>query len=323
MQTDSTYLRHTYSGFGPSQAFDVVSGGRFEHRLLSSKLANMVHQRLTLGDIVIETGCYDFPVIANGCMPRNSVCIGLMADGAEITRVNTASIHADEIQIYPRGAELLYHAAGTSRWINFNVPEGRLQKVATVRRGRPLKLPTRSAASVPLKRGGRAALALLVDDAMSLARSLEPDGMAPDLAREMSDAMVDAYASALCDAQIPTTASTSSTADRHHRLILACERLAMSSDETDLALVQVAERSGYSLRSLQLIFRRSVGMTPGRWFMNIRLNGALRDLLTPTEDCSVTDVARKWGFHHLSRFAYHYRTMFGELPSETLRRARP
>jgi AraC-like DNA-binding protein len=62
-------------------------------------------------------------------------------------------------------------------------------------------------------------------------------------------------------------------------------------------------------------------MPPGRWFMNIRLNGALRDLLMTTPECRVADVAARWGFRHLPRFAEQYRRAFGELPSQTLSRA--
>ena len=36
-------------------------------------------------------------------------------------------------------------------------------------------------------------------------------------------------------------------------------------------------------------------------------------------DTRVGDVAAKWGFWHLGRFAGDYKAMFGELPSETVR----
>lgn len=36
----------------------------------------------------------------------------------------------------------------------------------------------------------------------------------------------------------------------------------------------------------------------------------------------MTQVAYRWGFNHLSRFAADYRRLFGEVPSQTLRRRR-
>jgi AraC family ethanolamine operon transcriptional activator len=45
-------------------------------------------------------------------------------------------------------------------------------------------------------------------------------------------------------------------------------------------------------------------------------------LISPPSSETVTEVAFRWGFWHLSRFAREYRSMFGESPSETLRRRR-
>ncbi|WP_087753514.1 AraC family transcriptional regulator [Paraburkholderia caledonica] len=321
MSFPSSFLKHTYSGFEPSQAFDIVYGGSFEHRLLSSKRANMEHERLTLGEVRLETGCYDFPVVARGSMPRNAMCIGFMAEGSDVTRYNTVAIGQEDVQIYPAGVELLYHALGASRWVNFTVPEEHLQETALARAGRPLELPEFAAISVRLRPGGRAMLTCLANDALGIAKSLEPaGGMAPEFASEMSRSLVAGYVDALVDAT-PMGQSDSSLAERrHHHLILACERLIVSGEEADIALAEIARRSGYSLRSLELIFRRSVGMTPGRWFMNVRLNGALRDLLVAGPTCTVAEVASRWGFRHMSRFSEQYRKAFGELPSCTLRR---
>ncbi len=323
MSFQPAYRRHVYVGLEPSQAFDVVYGGSFEHRLLSPSLAAMEHQRLTLGDVRLETGRYDFPIIAQGRMPTNVVCIGFMAEGGDVTRYNTASIGADEIQIYPAGVELLYHAAGSSRWVNFIVPEERLQEAAFAQTGRLLELSRLAAYSVRLRTGGRLALTYLTDDAMNIARRLQPvGGMTCDLAVEIGESLLAAYVNALIDAATIRNAKRLSTERRHYYLITACERLVLSGSETDVGLAEIARRSGYSLRSLELIFRRGVGMTPGRWFMTARLNGALRDLLTCDQSCTVSDVALKWGFQHMSRFAQYYRKAFGELPSDTLNRPR-
>ena len=37
------------------------------------------------------------------------------------------------------------------------------------------------------------------------------------------------------------------------------------------------------------------------------------------DNSSVTQIAARWGFGHLGRFAAGYRKSFGEHPSETLR----
>jgi transcriptional regulator GlxA family with amidase domain len=53
----------------------------------------------------------------------------------------------------------------------------------------------------------------------------------------------------------------------------------------------------------------------------IRLEHVNAELMAGGSSNSVTDVAIKWGFVHLGRFAQMYRDRYGELPSETLRRA--
>jgi len=49
------------------------------------------------------------------------------------------------------------------------------------------------------------------------------------------------------------------------------------------------------------------------------VRAVLRDADTPP--ASVEEVARRYGFSELGRFAAIYRTVFGEIPSMTLRRA--
>ena len=321
MQALANYQQLTYSGLDPAQAFDVVYGAHFEHRLLSPGRTTLTHQRLALDGLRLETGAYDCAVVARGAMPRDVVCIGMMADGAEATRCNIAPICPDQIQIYPQGVDLLYHASAASRWITFSIPQARLQQVAMARTGRPLRLPQGDFVSVQLARGRRGRLIRLADDALAIGRALGPSGIGAELAAQMSCALLHGYVEALHEAAFDGR-SRRSAARQHLHLVLACEQLTMSGDELELGLEQIARRSGYSRRALELIVNRSVGMPPGRWFMNLRLNGALRELLAPAADCCVAGVAARWGFRHLPRFAERYRRAFGELPSRTLARAR-
>ncbi|WP_236901240.1 AraC family transcriptional regulator [Cupriavidus necator] len=322
MTASSAYFLHTYSGFEPLQAFDIVYGGHFEHRLLRAGNTTMEHQRLQLGEVRLESGCYDFPVIAQGSMPDDALCIGFVLNGHDTTRYNLTDIAADDIQLYPGGVELLYHARRASRWINFTTTETLLQQTALQRRGRPLPLRGGAAHSITLPAGRRGYLGRVAMDAFALARSLaSTGGIGEALERDMSASLLGCYVDALSDAG-HALCPHDTAVGRHQHLIRACERLLVEGGDADIALGEIARRSGYSHRALQLIFRRSVGMTPGRWFLGVRLNGALRDLITAPASCTVSEVATRWGFHHYARFSAQYRDAFGELPSRTLQRNR-
>lgn len=90
-------------------------------------------------------------------------------------------------------------------------------------------------------------------------------------------------------------------------------------------LVTVAELVdviGVSRRTLQYCFQDVLNTNPVQYLRGIRLNGARRELRNGNPHTThVQDIAARWGFWHLSHFSSDYRTMFGELPSETLRKA--
>jgi AraC-like DNA-binding protein len=82
-------------------------------------------------------------------------------------------------------------------------------------------------------------------------------------------------------------------------------------------LVAVA---GVSARTLFTGFQRFRGTSPMKHLQQVRLDRARRDLETAPPGCTVTEVALRWGFTQLGRFAIGYRRRFGESPSQTLRR---
>jgi AraC-like DNA-binding protein len=73
--------------------------------------------------------------------------------------------------------------------------------------------------------------------------------------------------------------------------------------------------------TLENSFKKITGLTPHTFFLRRRLNRARTALLGADRgDGRVTDIAMELGFNELGRFAVRYRQMFGESPSETLRR---
>ncbi|GAA2345995.1 AraC family transcriptional regulator [Streptomyces violaceusniger] len=97
------------------------------------------------------------------------------------------------------------------------------------------------------------------------------------------------------------------------RVVDALER----APEEPWSLPQMAQVAAVSTRRLQQGFREHLGMSPSVYLRTLRLDRVHRDLLAGAD--SVTDVAYRWGFTHLGRFAVAYRERFGQAPSETLR----
>lgn len=87
-----------------------------------------------------------------------------------------------------------------------------------------------------------------------------------------------------------------------------------------LTIERLAEFSGVSASTLFSGFRNCHGVSPMAWVRQLRLE-RVRDELrgAAAEPVSVTDVALKWGFAHLGRFAMEYKRAFGESPSVSLR----
>jgi AraC family ethanolamine operon transcriptional activator len=74
-------------------------------------------------------------------------------------------------------------------------------------------------------------------------------------------------------------------------------------------------------RTLNEIFRRDVGMSPGAFVKGSRLYGTHRDLWRAYPSrVRIADVANAWGFWHMGQFAADYRKLFGEMPRATLKR---
>lgn len=109
---------------------------------------------------------------------------------------------------------------------------------------------------------------------------------------------------------------TTSTRNPSERVREAAKYLREHAHD-EISVADVAVAMGMSVRSLQIGFQREAGITPMDFLRNARLDQAHRDLTLGAG--SVSDIANRWHFHHVGRFASLYRARFGAPPSATLR----
>jgi AraC-like DNA-binding protein len=104
------------------------------------------------------------------------------------------------------------------------------------------------------------------------------------------------------------------------RVAGAAEELLRARIDDPPSLRELCELLGAPERTLHYAFQEAFGMAPKAYLRALRLSAAFRRLRLGKGP--VTEVATDLGLFHFGRFANEYRAMFGEPPSETLRRAR-
>ena len=88
--------------------------------------------------------------------------------------------------------------------------------------------------------------------------------------------------------------------------------------QTDISLADIATAADTTPGSLRYMFRRHRDCTPMEYVRTVRMNHAHRDI----EDdfggtATVDDIAHRWGFGNVDRFADEYRRTYGHSPRQT------
>jgi AraC-like DNA-binding protein len=109
---------------------------------------------------------------------------------------------------------------------------------------------------------------------------------------------------------------------RQRTIIARFEEFLEIRREQPVYLIDICKAVGVSERTLRAACQEQFGLSPTRYLWLRRMYLARRRLAaTQARPASVTEVAMANGFWELGRFATEYRSLFGETPSMTLRRA--
>jgi AraC family ethanolamine operon transcriptional activator len=90
--------------------------------------------------------------------------------------------------------------------------------------------------------------------------------------------------------------------------------------EASISLMSLCQALYTSERPLTYGFREVYGSSPMAYLKTLRLY-AVRTQLQQAEatTTAIAEIAKRFGFRSLGHFSRDYKTMFGELPSETLK----
>jgi AraC family ethanolamine operon transcriptional activator len=119
----------------------------------------------------------------------------------------------------------------------------------------------------------------------------------------------------LSDSRIPTL--------QRYQMIKAMEDFLMTHIDRPLTLKDLYAAVKTSPRALSYGVQDLFAMSPMDYFKVKRLNGVRQSLKTCDPHlATVSGIAARWGFWSMGHFARDYKRLFGELPSETLKKRR-
>ena len=90
-------------------------------------------------------------------------------------------------------------------------------------------------------------------------------------------------------------------------------RLMEAHVDRPLTISAIARRTGVTARTLEIIFSKSIGETPGAYYLRLRLNAARR-LVLDTQ-VRMAEIAARTGFASAASFSRAFSQAFGEAPA--------
>lgn len=166
--------------------------------------------------------------------------------------------------------------------------------------------------------GSRSVIELSPDRATLLNRFLEGVGQNLSAGQIDGKRATDLLVSLLCQT-LP---------DKPHRRLSSRERYSLARkaqelmhEHAALTVTDICRHLFLSESTLRRLFRDFFGVSPAHYNALLRLNRVRTELkVHPFQKGIVSSVATRHGFWHMGRFGAHYKRLFGESPTATLKK---
>jgi AraC family ethanolamine operon transcriptional activator len=289
---------------------EAVRGSGLDHRQLDRGAFQGRISRHQCGQLLIDRGVYNRAVISQGRFAPGRVTVGCLLGGIEPGCINGRHFGRFDVAVFPEAAEMDYLVPRFTEWTAIQVGPEELAAYGVA----PEALE-----QMAVYAGNRPSNAAL---ARTLRRLVETDTIAP-AASEIAEDILMLIREVLTPSGDGRDYQRRASFDKRACLIRGFEAAIQELGGESPRIPALADRLGVSQRSLELVFKQHLGLSPLRFARLIRLHETRRRLQAACADsATVSQVASDLGFGNLGRFAAEYRLQFGELPSVTLERRR-
>ena len=291
------------------QSYDQISPGSFQGTLSDVWIGDMQIFREVTTQAVVEQGqawagsrLFGVPMALNG---GGSFC--------------DRPLHDDSMFSFGPGSEFSLQSPKEFDVVGIAIREDAYQQVVASLAGAGSKRLLSDDPAVMRCSSGLAELRIFLDSLFEVLDETPVMLSHPTVQKTVHSALM----GHLCDSiqaasDMPAPLATYRT---RKALVEAARSYVLGRLHDTVTIAELCDVLNTSRRTIQYCFQEVLKTNPVQYLRAIRLNSVRRELRHANPATTqVQDVAARWGFWHLSHFASDYRAMFGELPSDTLRR---
>jgi AraC-like DNA-binding protein len=271
---------------------------------------------VALHDVRMQRFADNLPRVAHVTLPLGRAVISFGITAGPDQFWSGLEMSPSSILRHNDGSSSFHRSSGLASWGSMSLPVELAGWVVAMLAGQdltpprdPLTLTPSPTAMARLQRL-HASVGRLAEDAPDLLAS-------PEAARGIEEALIGTMVACL----VPSEGRDERIARRHHAVVMQRFRALVEANcDRALYMQEVCAAIKVSNRTLRYCCHQHLGMGPKRYLMLRRMNLAHRRLCESAPGMTtVTETATRFGFWEMGRFAVGYRSIFGEMPSETLR----
>jgi AraC-like DNA-binding protein len=283
----------------------VTGRGQFAAKLIRIDLRRLSMQRFS----------DNLPRIAHSATISERAIISFRTELGPPLLAGGAEMHSSAIVRHTRREEYHQRSSGSARFGTMSLPVDDLVAVGRAMAKVDLTPPpdaslvTPSPTAMAKLQRLHAAAARLAEDAPEIIAE-------PEAARGLEQALIEA----MVDCLLSRDVRENTLAQAQHAVVMRrFRRVVEQNPEHPLYIPEICRRIGVSSRTLQASCHEHLGMGPKHYLLLRRMLLARRALRhAAPSTASVTEIATRYGFWQLGRFAVEYQSLFGERPSATL-----
>jgi len=277
---------------------------------------------LALNGTILQFGADGGPGIVHGVTePAFTTLIIQSSNFDDRVVLDGAPCQASDLVIFPPDCHFTFVRSGHVEWVSWSLPrdESIARKILPAATSQDPPKTAKHLVRLPQPIASR-----LIEASRQAVRSLRDSAPAdrPIMARDTERALMDELAyvwdNRLSETVLPNKYTLSS-----ERIVLEALEFVRTRSTRIINIADIVRATKVEYRTLLRAFERYLGFSPKHYLRLRQLNLVYHEIRRENgASARLADILAAHGVTEFGRFAGYYRSLFGELPSETYRRFR-